>query len=122
MRKPREQSVKIRNFILENVEEHPRDIAIFAADNFGLTRQAILRYLNDFINKGFIIAHGSTKDRHYELAPLSSETFSTVISNDLEEDQLWIHIIRPSLKKLPENVLRICEYGLSEMINNAIEH
>jgi len=122
MRKPREQSVKIRNFILENVEEHPRDIAIFAADNFSLTRQAILRYLNEFINKGFIIAHGSTKDRKYELTPLSSETFSTAISNDLEEDQLWIHIIRPSLKKLPENVLRICEYGLSEMINNAIEH
>jgi anti-sigma regulatory factor (Ser/Thr protein kinase) len=122
MRTAREKSNKIREFLLNNIQDHPRDITSFAAEKFGLTRNAILWHLNKLIARELISAHGSTKDRYYELIPLSSETFSTKISDDLEEDQLWLHIIRPNLKNLPENVLHICEYGLSEMINNAIEH
>lgn len=122
MRKPREQSIKIRNFILKNVENHPQDITMFAAEKFGLTRHGILRHINKLIEDDLIAAHGSTKDRSYELVPIARDTFRTEISGELEEDQIWFHIIRPNLKYLPENVLQICEYGLSEMINNAIEH
>jgi len=118
----REQSKMIRDFILNNIEEHPRDITSFAADKFGLTRNAILWHINNLIERDLISANGATKDRYYGLNPISSDTFTTNISDNLEEDQLWLHIIRPNLKKLPDNVLRICEYGLSEMINNAIEH
>lgn len=122
MRKPRDKTLRIQEFILENIEEHPRDITSFTADNFGVSRNAILRHLNKLVNDRIISAHGSTRDRHYILNPITRETFSIQISPDVEEDQIWRHVIRPTLKKLPDNVLHICEYGLSEMINNVIDH
>lgn len=122
MRKPRNKTLRIQEFILENIEEHPRDITTFAAKNFGVSRNAILRHLNRLVSDRIISAHGSTRDRHYELNPITRETFSIDISPDVEEDQIWRHIIRPTLKKIPDNVLHICEYGLSEMINNVIDH
>lgn len=122
MRKQRDKTLRIQEFILENIEEHPRDITTFSAKNFGVSRNAILRHLNRLVSDRIISAHGSTKDRHYELNPITRETFSIDISPDVEEDQIWRHIIRPTLKKIPDNVLHICEYGLSEMINNVIDH
>lgn len=122
MRKQRDKTLRIQEFILENIEEHPRDITTFSAKNFGVSRNAILRHLNRLVSDRIISTHGSTKDRHYELNPITRETFSIDISPDVEEDQIWRHIIRPTLKKIPDNVLHICEYGLSEMINNVIDH
>ena len=122
MRKPRENSLRIREFILDNVEDHPRDITTFTADNFSVSRSAILRHINRLISDRSISAHGSTRDRYYELNPITRETFTIDISSDVEEDQIWRHIVRPTLKNLPDNVLHICEYGISEMINNVIDH
>ena len=122
MRKPREKSLNIRNFILENITAHPRDITTFTANEFGISRTAVLRHINKLIEEGSITAIGSTRDRYYELIPISKEGFSFDISPEIEEDQIWRHIIRPAVKDVPENVLRICEYGLSEMINNVIDH
>ena len=122
MRKPRDKTLRIQEFILDNIEAHPRDITSFTAKNFGVSRNAILRHINKLVSNRRISAHGSTRDRHYEQNPISKETFSIDISPDVEEDQVWRHVIRPTLKKLPDNVLHICEYGLSEMINNVIDH
>ncbi len=122
MRKPRAKSLQIRNFILENIKAHPRDITKFTANEFRISRTAVLRHINKLKEEGSITVAGSTKDRHYELTQISNETFSFEISPEIEEDQIWRHIIRPLLKNVPEDVLRICEYGLSEMINNVIDH
>ena len=122
MRKPRAKSLQIRKFILENIKAHPRDITAFTANEFSISRPAVLRHINKLKEEGSITVVGSTRDRHYELKPISKETFSFEISPEIEEDQIWRHIIRPLLKNVPENVLRICEYGLSEMINNVIDH
>ena len=122
MRKPRAKSLQIRKFILENIKAHPRDITAFTANEFSISRPAVLRHINKLKEEGSITVVGSTRDRHYKLKPISKETFSFEISPEIEEDQIWRHIIRPLLKNLPENVLRICEYGLSEMINNVIDH
>jgi len=122
MRKPREKSLKIRKFILENIQLHPRDITAFTAHEFDISRNAVLRHVNKLIDQGALAVTGTTRDRVYELKAISREVFSFKISSETEEDQIWRHIIRPQLRDIPENILRICEYGLSEMINNAIEH
>ena len=122
MRKPRDKSIQIREFILNKIEDHPRDITSFTAEEFGISRSAVLRHLNSLIDDRQIAAHGSTRDRHYELTPTARDIFTTEISPSVEEDQIWLHIIRPSLVGLADNVLHICEYGLSEMINNVIDH
>jgi anti-sigma regulatory factor (Ser/Thr protein kinase) len=113
---------KLKKFVLKNVEDHPRDITSFTAEAFDVTRNAVLYHINHLVEDGLLAARGSTKDREYELVLLAKDTFKSEITSDLEEDQIWFHVIRPNLRDLSDNVLHICEYGLSEMINNAIEH
>jgi len=122
MRKSNKHTEEIRNFILEKVDNHPRDITSFTADAFDVTRNAILHHINQLIEAGLLAAQGTTKDRRYELVTTARDIFRIEITSGLEEDQIWFHVIRPNLKGLPDNVLQICEYGLNEMINNALEH
>lgn len=122
MRRSRKKSNKIRKFILENVEDHHNDITSFTAEKFDISRVSVLRHLNILIKNGLISVQGKTKDREYKLKSIIKDSFSVEISPDVEEDQIWLHIIRPILINIPDNVLQICEYGLSEMINNVIDH
>ena len=122
MRKPRQKSTEIRDFIIESVNDHPQDVTRLASNRFGISRPAVLRHINKLIDEGLLTAHGRTRDRRYELNALVEETFKFVISPETEEDSIWRHIVRPSMRGLSDNVLRICEYGMNEMLNNAIEH
>jgi anti-sigma regulatory factor (Ser/Thr protein kinase) len=122
MRKPSKKTVEIRDFILENVDDHPNDISIFAANHFGISRPAILRHINWLIQVGSLKVEGTTRGRRYEIKPLVEDSFSFRLSHEPEEDKVWRHLVRPTLHKLTQNVLRICEYGVNEMINNAIDH
>jgi len=40
----------------------------------------------------------------------------------LAEDQVWMRDVAPLLDVLPRNVLDIAHHGLTEMVNNAIDH
>jgi anti-sigma regulatory factor (Ser/Thr protein kinase) len=40
----------------------------------------------------------------------------------LDEDVIWRKDISPFLAGVSQNVLQICQYGITEMINNALEH
>jgi anti-sigma regulatory factor (Ser/Thr protein kinase) len=120
--KTREQSEKILSFILMNVRQHPKDITSMTALEFGITRQAVLRHLRKLIEKDVIVVHGKTRDRNYELSPLAEKIFEFQINNDLQEDVVWRENILPLVKGLKDNILEICSYGVTEMINNVIDH
>jgi DNA-binding transcriptional ArsR family regulator len=122
MKKTREQSIRIREFILENLSGHPEDITRITADEFGISRPAVLRHLSHLIDQGLITASGATRDRQYKFATIADESFSFEITPETEEDHIWRHLIRPVVTDVSNNVLRICEYGASEMINNIIDH
>lgn len=122
MRKPRKKSIEIRNFILENIGNHPRDITLLTSEQFDISRPAVLRHIHKLITEGVIIAHGTTRDRHYELKLLVDESFTFNPSNNVEEDKIWRHLVRPLLREMPGNVMMICEYGINEMVNNVIDH
>ncbi|TEU01635.1 MAG: DUF4325 domain-containing protein [Anaerolineales bacterium] len=122
MRKPRKKSIEIRNFILDNIANHPRDITLLTSNQFNISRPAVLRHIQKLIDEGAIVAHGKTRDRRYELKLLVDEAFTFSLSTDVEEDKVWRHLVRPMLKGIPGNVMSICEYGMSEMINNVIDH
>jgi hypothetical protein len=122
MRKPRKKSIEIRNFILENIGNHPRDITLLTSEQFDISRPAVLRHVHKLIAEGAIIAHGTTRDRQYELRLLVDESFTFNLSNNVEEDKIWRHLVRPLLREMPGNVMSICEYGINKMVNNAIDH
>jgi anti-sigma regulatory factor (Ser/Thr protein kinase) len=121
MNKTHKKSEEIRQFILENVEDHPGDISTVTSGRFGITRQAIHRHISYLLQSGLLIANGTTRNRTY--TPRSLADFSiTLPLPGLEEDKVWRNHVRPTLQDVPSNVLGICQYGFTEMVNNAIDH
>ncbi|WP_417909274.1 STAS-like domain-containing protein [Candidatus Electronema sp. PJ] len=117
----RTRGENIRQFILTNVEEHPRDIAVVAADHFGITRQAVNNHIKRLIEQKSIAVEGNTCNRIYRLHPLVKKVESFILSG-LEEDRVWMNFAMPILGVLPNNVTQILSYGFTEMLNNAIDH
>jgi anti-sigma regulatory factor (Ser/Thr protein kinase) len=114
------QSEEIRNFILENVDEHSQDIVSFAASRFSISRQAAHRHIQQLMKSKRIAMQGATRNRKYSLQPLVR--LKLPLNPDLQEDRIWRKHICPRLEGIPRNVLEICQYGFTEMVNNAIEH
>lgn len=48
--------------------------------------------------------------------------YSYSLQASINEDLIWRRDIFPHLKTVNQNVLQICQYGFTEMVNNAIEH
>ena len=44
------------------------------------------------------------------------------LQHPLDEDVIWRKDMLPRLKGTNQNVLQICQYGFTEIVNNAIEH
>jgi anti-sigma regulatory factor (Ser/Thr protein kinase) len=121
MAKHKQRGNEIMTFLLEQVAHHPKDIVRAACDKFGITRQAVNRYMNELEKTGKISSTGKTNQRQYSLRVLCKELFTFDISG-LEEDVVWRGSIGPLLSDLPENTLSVWQYCVSEMINNAIDH
>ncbi len=117
----RPKSVEIRRYIIDNVEQHPTDIARKTAEHFGITRQAVRRHLITLIEDGVLKAEGETRKRHYTLV-VAENIWSLMLAANREEDKVWRELIEPLLGDLRGNVLQICNYGFTEMYNNAVDH
>lgn len=116
-----EKNKQIHQFILENVEDHPSDITAIVSSKFGISRQASHRHVQKLIGDGLLSAKGTTRNRRYEVKPLT--TFSTQLSlKGLEEDKVWRQHILPLMENTAPNILQICHHGFTEMVNNAIDH
>lgn len=122
MSRVRRRGEQVRQFILANVEEHPRDIAAKAAQEFGITRQAINKHIKRLVEQNALVIKGSTNSRSYYLHPLAEWRQSYDLADGLEEDIVWNSDIKPLVSDLPSNVKEIWLYGFTEMLNNAIDH
>ncbi len=116
------QNPDVRDFILRNVRVHPVNIAAVAAARYGLSRPAVAGYIRRLVNEGMIDATGTTRDRRYAPRNLVSLDFETRLTIGLSEDAVWQGNILPHLQNIPTNVINICQYGFTEMFNNAIDH
>ncbi len=114
-------SKDIRDFILRNVETHPKDITSCTADKFNLTRQGVLRHIRSLITEGHLAVSGRTKGRKYTLQP-KIETFHIEINSDTSEDVIWRTMLLPLFDQVRKNVLDILQYGFTEMFNNVLDH
>lgn len=118
----RKRGEKIRQFILDNVEHHPKDVAKLAARNFGITRQAVNKHIQRLVQQKTLLARGSTRNRHYLLHPLAQWQHIYLLDGSLAEDIVWRNDIVKLLGQLPDNVIDIWHYGFTEILNNAIDH
>jgi anti-sigma regulatory factor (Ser/Thr protein kinase) len=122
MQQKRHNKEIIENFILREVKEHPSDIATFTASHFEVSRVTANRYLDKLVQQGLLETSGKTKACRYNLRELVQEKFSFPITKDTEEYQVWQQKIRPLLTAVKENILDICLYGVTELVNNVIDH
>jgi hypothetical protein len=117
----RKRGESVRRFILENVEEHPKDIVAFTSEALGISRQAVNKHIQHLITQEALVTEGTTKNRNYKLRPLQKKEFTYSLQG-LREDVVWRNDIAPIFSDLPENVRHIWQYGFTEMLNNAIDH
>src|SRR4051794_8996459 len=115
------KSEVIRKFIVDHVEDHPRDLARLTAERFSISRQAVNRHIKTLIDDGVIDAKGNTRERVYSLK-VGEKRFDLPLAENKEEDRVWQEYVFPLLSEYKENVVNICYYGFTEMFNNVIDH
>lgn len=116
------QNPKIREFILNNVARHPSDIVAKSSEKYGISRAALAGYLSSLVAEGLLTASGNTRARRYQLKSISAGSYQVKLSHGLPEHHVFRFRILPLMKDVPQNVIDICQYGFTEMLNNAIDH
>ncbi len=115
------KSSEIQQFVIDHVDEHPRDIVRLAVERFGITRQAVNRHMKILMEDGVIEAEGRTSERSYRLVQ-HEHTFQLPLAENQAEDLVYREYIAPLLDGLKKNVQDIFYYGFTEMFNNVIDH
>ena len=113
---------EIKEFILNNLESHQKDINSLTASTFAVSRPTVTNYLRELVDEGLVIATGKTKGRRYQLRDIVYEKFDLRVAENQQEDVVWRERILPLLDGVKKNVLDICQYGFTEIYNNVIDH
>ncbi len=122
MPQPRRQSPDIRHFILMNVTAFPDTIGTLTAAKFGVSRTTVSNYISRLIDEGLLTARGNTRARRYERKIIASETITVKLTKDTAEDMIWRFKVLPLLHANNKNVVDICQYGFTEILNNCVDH
>ncbi len=107
--------------VLELIAENGRGVAARLGAEFNITRQAASGRIQRMVRDGLLLSEGATSKRVLTLAELSRSQASYPIAG-LSEDIVWRQLCAPVVADLPENVRNIWHYGITEMVNNAIDH
>lgn len=116
----RSSSSEIKNFVIENLREHPKDIAAFTAVHFGISRQAVLKHINAMIESEQIISKGEKNRRIYSLNTIIRE-FEYDLPG-IDESDLFNDDILPLIGSYSKSVFHKTQYCFTEMVNNANDH
>jgi len=92
------------------------------AQEFKLTPQAVQLHVRSLVKSGDLIAHGQRRYRRYELSPRRNDERHYELAPNLSEDLVWDTFVNPFVADLDDAVRDICHYGLTEMVNNVIDH
>lgn len=114
------KSHQIQNALLASVGAHPRDLVQAVMRQLRVSRPTVIKQVQVLVDEGFLEKLGTTRPT-YSLGP-SRRSIFTYKLDGLAEDRVWTKDVAPLLKGLPRNVLDISHHGLTEMVNNAIDH
>jgi len=111
----------IRRRALGLIAEGAARVGTRLASEFGVSRQVANGYIQSLLRDGLIDAAGSTRARAYRLRTLAAVE-RAYPREGLQEDAVWREALAPLVADVPENVRDIWRYGVTEMVNNAIDH
>lgn len=107
--------------LLSLVAANPRNVAAKLALAEGVSRQAASAKLRAAVQRGWLHVEGRGAGVRYTLAMLQ-EVRHSYDRAGLSEDRVWQQLLAPVVADLAENVRDVWRYGLTEMINNAVDH
>lgn len=114
------RSAQIDATLLSQVDDHPEDLARVVAEQLGVSRAAVAARARQLVDSGYLAKTGTTRPV-YRHGAFRRASFDYRLKG-LTEDQVWSHDVAPLLKGLPPNLIEISHHGLTEMVNNAIDH
>ena len=120
--KVRQQGERVRAFILKEIDARAEDVVTATSRKFAITRQAVNKHIQKLKSDGAVQVAGSARAPIYSLCSVVEVGFQYALKPGLAEDIVWAKDIRPAIEPLPDNVLNIWHYALTEMFNNAIDH
>ncbi len=115
-------SAKIKQFILTNISLHQKDIIYTAINQFGISRQAVLKHMNQLIDDNKVKASGKTRDRRYKLIPQVNFNKTIPIKSDYTSYEGIQKNILIHLESLSKNLFQICEYSIEALVSNIVDH
>lgn len=107
--------------LLRLVVADSRNVAARLAEHLGITRQAASARLLKAIKSGLITREGRGAGVRYALKT-HSEVSQSYPRAGLDEGRVWRQLLLPVVADLPENVRDVWHYGMTEMVNNAVDH
>ncbi|MBW7902672.1 MAG: DUF4325 domain-containing protein [Rhodocyclaceae bacterium] len=107
--------------LLNLVADGKGNVAVRLAEAAGISRQAASARISSAIRAGLIGRTGVGRGVRYSLAETHRQE-QEFKREGLSEDRVWRSLCAPVVADLPPNVRDIWQYGLTEMINNAIDH
>lgn len=117
----REARSELKKFIIDNVGIFSKQITVETAKKYGISRQAVYKHISELKKNGIIESTGSGSNIRYFLKT-ETHQINIEVTPGIEEHKIWIDKIFPILPEVPDNILKICNYGFCEMLNNIIDH
>ena len=118
----KEKGRKIRSQILTDVLHHPHDIVKHISNIFSITPQAVYRHLKVLEDESKIRTAGRGRGKTYFLGEVREYRMTFPLNKELSEDLLWRDYFSFLFDGMKESVVDMCQYGFTEMVNNAIDH
>ena len=107
--------------LLKLVADGHGNVATRLSASAGISRQAASARVSAAVRAGLLVRQGVGRGVRYALA--ETHRFEQHFERaGLSEDRVWRSLCAPVVADLPGNVRDIWQYGLTEMINNAVDH
>jgi len=111
---------RIYRYIMESILNKKAGIAKDAASNFDISLTTAYRYIRELESGGLIKKNGEEVSKYELLSTTKAYNYYEV--SQLEEDAIFNKDLKIHFVNLPNNIQRIWEYSITEMLNNAIDH
>lgn len=107
--------------LLRLVDTHAGNLVQEVAKQLAISRPTVLKRVKALLDENYLSRSGGKTRPVYRKGTSRRETFFHDLAG-LAEDRVWSREIFPLLSDLPNNVIDIAHHGLTEMVNNAIDH
>lgn len=115
-----EKKNSIKMYILEKISQQVKGVAGYVAGELGVSPNTVHSYLKELIEENIIT---KSKRGNYALVTQQQEYTLKRSRGELEQDTYaYDRYVHPLVCHLSDNVERIWNYGISEMVNNVIDH